>query len=223
MKLSTETLLVLKNFATINQGIEFKTGHKIKTISVNKTVMAEANLKDEIPVDFCVYDLNQFLSVHSLFKEAPELDFEESNVVLKNGRSRIKYRMTAREMIVAPEKDVTVTGVTCSFNLSENDFAWIMKTANVLSSPNISFVSDGEKLSINSFDAADDSAHIQSIDIEGDVHGKSFTVVFKTENIKMIPGNYEVAISSKGISHFKNTNGDIQYWVAVENKQSTFN
>ena len=224
MKLSTETIAVLKNFASINQGIEFKKGKKIKTISAGKTVLAEAHLTDEFPENFCIYDLNQFLSVYSLFKEGPELDFDTSNIVLKNGKTKIKYRKTAKEMIVLPpDKELKMTNIACEFVLSEQDFIWIMKTANILSSPNISFVSDGEMLSINSFDASDDSAHIQSIEIGDNKTGNKFNVVFKTENIKMIPGSYDVVVSSSGISHFKNKKDPIEYWVAVESKQSSFN
>ena len=111
MKLSNETLNVLKNFAGINSGIEFKTGNKIATISSTKTVLAKATLPDEFPQDFCIYDLNQFLSVHSLGKDT-ELDFDANNVVFKSGRSKTKYRMTAKTMIVsAPEKELTLPSI----------------------------------------------------------------------------------------------------------------
>ena len=91
MKLSNETLSVLKNFSGINQGIEFKKGNKLSTVSSGKTVLAQATIKDDIPQDFCVYDLNQFLSVHSMFKNGVELEFDESNVIFKGDRSKIKY------------------------------------------------------------------------------------------------------------------------------------
>ena len=221
MKLSTETLSVLKNFATINSGIEFKAGKNISTISSTKTVLAKATLKDEFPEDFCIYDLNQFLSVYSLNKD-PELDFEPSDVIFKSGRSKTKYRKTAKEMIVTvPDKVLTLPSVDVSFTLTEEDFSSILKSASILQSPNIAVESDGEKVAVTCFNAKDNSAHTNSIEVaEG--NGNSFKAVFLTENLKMVAGSYDVEISSKGLSSFKNTKEEIQYWVAIEAKESKF-
>jgi len=220
MKLSNETLTVLKNFSAINQGIQFKKGNKLTTVSSGKTVLAQANLKDDFPQDFCVYDLNQFLSVNALFKDSAELDFDDANVIFKSGRSKVKYRMTAKEMIVTPpEKEITLPSIDCKFTLTQEDYDWVMKTASVLSSPHIGIQSDGDTVEIITFDANDNSAHTNSIQV-GEGNGKVYKIVFKTENIKLIPGNYEVEISFKGIGHFTNTKDDIQYWIAFEAKES---
>jgi hypothetical protein len=219
MKLSNETLTVLKNFSSINQGIQFKQGTKLTTVSAGKTVLAQANLKDIFPQDFCVYDLNQFLSVHSLHKDS-DLSFDDSNVIFKSGRSSTKYRKTAKEMIVTPpEKEITLPSVDVSFTLSEEDYNNIMKVASVLSSPHIAVESDGDAVQLVAFDALDNSAHTNSIQV-GEGNGKKYKIVFKTENIKMIPGSYAVEISFKGIGHFKNTKDDIQYWIAFEAKET---
>ena len=219
MKLSNETLNVLKNFAGINSGIEFKTGNKIATISSTKTVLAKATLTDDFPQDFCIYDLNQFLSVHSLHKDS-DLSFDDSNVIFKSGRSSTKYRKTAKEMIVTPpEKEITLPSVDVSFTLSEEDYNNIMKVASVLSSPHIAVYSDGDAVQLVAFDALDNSAHTNSIQV-GEGNGKKYKIVFKTENIKLIPGSYAVEISFKGIGHFKNTKDDIQYWIAFEAKET---
>jgi len=219
MKLSNETLTVLKNFSSINQGIQFKTGSKLTTVSAGKTVLAQAILKDSFPRDFCVYDLNQFLSVHSLFKDTAEIDFDDSNIIFKNGRNKVKYRMTAKEMIVTPpEKEINLPSVDCSFNLSVEDYDSIMKTASVLSSPHIAIQCDGSTIEMVAFDANDNSTHTNSISVGAD--DKKYKIVFKTENIKMIPGTYEVKISFKGIGHFKNVKEDIQYWIAFEAKDT---
>jgi len=220
MKLSNETLSVLKNFSSINQGIQFKKGTKLTTVSASKTVLATANLKDDFPQDFCIYDLNQFLSVHSLFKDSAELDFDSTNIVFKSGKRKTSYRMTAKEMIVTPpEKELTLPSVDCSFTLSSEDLDWALKTASVLSSPHIGIKSDGDKIEVITFDAADNSAHTNAIEV-GTGNGKQYNIVFKTENIKLIPGSYDVQISFKGIGHFKNTKDDIQYWIAFEAKES---
>ena len=220
MKLSNETLNVLKNFSGINQGIEFKKGNKITTVSAGKTVLAQATIKDEFPQDFCVYDLNQFLSVHSLFKNGVELEFDDSNVTFKGDRSKIKYRMTAKNMIVTPpDKTISLNHIDCSFTMTELDLAEIMRAASVLSSPHIAVESDGESINLVTFDANDDAQHTNSIQV-GEGNGKEYRVVFKTENFKMIPGAYDVQISFKGLGHFKNAKEDIQYWIAFESKES---
>lgn len=220
MKLSNETLTVLKNFSSINQGIQFKKGTKLTTVSSGKTVLAQANLKDNFPQDFCIYDLNQFLSVNSLFKDSAELEFNSSDVIFKSGKRKTNYRMTAKEMIVTPpEKEITLPSVDCTFNLTAEDYEWTMKTASVLSSPHIAVESDGETINIVTFDAVDNSQSSNSTEVgEGD--GKVYKIVFKTENIKLIPGNYTVQISFKGIGHFQNTKDDIQYWIAFEAKET---
>lgn len=220
MKLSTETLSVLKNFSAINQGIEFKKGNKLTTISAGKSVLAQAILKDDFPEDFCVYDLNQFLSVYSLFKDVTELEFDSANVIFNGGRRKTKFRKAAKEMIVTPpNKEIKLDEVDCSFTFTAEDYADIMKASSVLSSPNISVQSNGESVELVAYDAKDDAQHTNSITV-GAGNGKSYKIVFKTENIKMIPGEYEVQISFKGFAHFKNTKDDIQYWVAFEKNES---
>ena len=221
MKLSNETISVLKNFAGINSGIEFKKGNKITTISSGKTVLAKATLKDDFPQDFCVYDLNQFLNIHSLNKDT-EIDFDDSNIIFKSGRSKTKYRKTAKDMIVtAPEKALNLPSVDITFTLSEEDYASILKSASILQSPNIAVESTGDKIVLTAFSAVDDSAHTNSIEV-ADGNGSNFKMVFLTENLKMISGSYDVEISSKGLASFKNKTVDIQYWVATESKYSKF-
>jgi gp45 sliding clamp, C terminal len=220
MKLSNETLAVLKNFSSINQGIQFKKGKKISTVSTGKSVLAQAILTDNFPQDFCIYDLNQFLAVHGLFKDDVNIDFDSDTVIFKSGKSKVKYRMTDKNMIVTPpEKEIVLPSVDCSFALTQDDLEWIMKTSSVLSSPHIAIQSDGDTINLLTFDASDDSAHTNSIEL-GEGNGKTYKVVFKTENIKLIPGSYEVDISFKGIGHFKNIKDDIDYWIAFESKDS---
>jgi hypothetical protein len=222
MKLSATTLNVLKNFAGINSGIEFKRGNKISTISSTKTILAKATLGDEFPQDFCIYDLNQFLSVHSLNKDT-ELDFEVNNVIFKSGRSKTKYRMTAKTMIVSPpEKELKLPSVDAKFKLKEEDLAQALKNAGVLQTPNISFESDGSKIFVSVFNAKDDSSHTNSIEIGDAIDDKKFKCVFLTENFKMIMGTYDVEISSQGLASFKNSTGDMEYWIAIESKESKF-
>lgn len=217
MKLSTETLTILKNFSTLNQNIEFKKGNKLSTISSGKAVLAEATLKDNFPQDFCVYDLNQFLSVHAMFKDTAEIDFDNANIILNSGRNQVKYRLAAKEMILSPQKGITLPSVDCSFHMTADDYSSIATSSKILSSPHIAFTSDGDKVELVCFDAKNDSEHTNSIRI-ADGNGKTYRMVFLTENIKMLPGSYDVELSFAGIAHFKHVSGDVEYWVACEEK-----
>lgn len=220
MKLSTETLGVLKNFGNINSGIFLKQGKTVKTVSSHKNILAQATIPDEIPSDFGIYDLNEFLSVVSLHKDDLSLDFDSKNVVIsgRGGRSKIKYRACESTMItVPPEKQLQMPDAEIKFELSAEDFRWILDAANVLGSPQISVESDGEKVTLNTIDTTNDSAHTESLEIDLAGNGSTYKMVFKTENLtKILTGSYDVSVSSKGVSHFKNKKFPIEYWITTE-------
>lgn len=219
MKLSSETLAILKNFATINSGILFKKGNIISTVSPQKNILVDAKIMETIPQEFGIYDLNNFLSTLSLFREGAEIQFEPKHAVIvgMNDRSKIRYRFTDPSMIVvAPDKRPNLPSVDVNFSLSETDFNWITKTANVLGVPNISVKSDGEKVFLTAFDVNDDSAHTNSLELEGvSVNGK-YNLIFKSDNLKIIPGNYDVEICSKGIAKFSDPVKEITYYITLE-------
>lgn len=219
MKLSNETLSVLKNFGAINQGILFKKGKTLKTVSSHKNILAEVTIKEDIPAEFGVYDLNNFLSVVSLHKDDPTFDFDDKHVVIcgNKGRSKIKYRFCEPTMIVTPpEKQLTMPSAEITFSLTAEDFDWIMRAASVLSSPQVAIESDGKKVNIVTLDLQNDSAHTDSLEL-ADGNGAKYRMVFKTENLsKILAGAYDVSISSKGISHFQHKNVPLQYWITTE-------
>lgn len=219
MKLSNETISVLKNFGNINQGIYFKKGTTLKTVSAHKNILAETTITEDIPTDFGVYDLNNFLSVVSLHKDVPSFEFDSKHVVIvgNSGRSKIKYRFCEPTMIVVPpEKAITMPDPEIKFTLSAEDYNWVLRAAAVLSSPQIAVESDGTKINIVTLDLLNDSAHTDSLEI-GEGNGDVYRMVFKTENInKLLEGSYDVSISSKGISHFSNKKIPLQYWVTTE-------
>ena len=219
MKLSGETLSVLKNFGTINQGIFFKQGKTLKTVSSHKNILAEVTIKEEIPADFGVYDLNNFLSVVSLHKDDPSFEFDEKHVVIvgNKGRSKIKYRFCEPTMIVTPpEKQLAMPNPEVSFSLSAEDFDWVMKASGVLGSPQVAVESDGSKVTVTAFDSSDSSAHTDALEVS-DGNGDKFRFIFKTEHLaKLFSGAYDVQISSKGISNFKHKTVELQYWISTE-------
>ena len=162
MKLSNDTLSVLKNFGNINQGIYFKKGKVLKTVSSGKNILAEATINEEIPADFGVYNLNEFLSVVSLHKDTPTFEFTEKSAVIigNKGRSKTNYRFCEPTMLtVPPEKQLTMPSTEISFEMTAEDFDWILRSASVLGSPQIAIESDGTTVNIATLDTSNDSAH----------------------------------------------------------------
>jgi hypothetical protein len=220
MKLSDNTLAVLKNFGSINSGIFLKKGKTVKTVSSHKNILAQATIPDEIPSDFGIYDLNEFLSVVSMHKNDLELEFDTKNVIISGlkGRSKIKYRFCEPTMIqTPPDKELQMPDPEITFELSAEDFKWILDSANVLGSPQVAVESDGTVVKLVALDLANDAAHTQALELETEGSGNKYRMIFKTENVqKILAGAYEVKVSSKGISHFKNKKFPIEYWVTTE-------
>ena len=217
MKLSADTLSILKNFASINTGLVFRKGTTIKTISSNKNILAEATITEDMPNDFGIYDLNKFLTVLSLHKEGPELDITEKTAVISGlgGRSKIDYRFCDPSMINSPSKPVKMPESEISFDLTESDLEWVLRTAAVLGSPNVAVTSDGSSVNLLTYDSSNDSESTNTIQV-GEGNGNKYKMIFKTEALKMIPGSYSVQISSSGVSHFKHNSKPVQYWIATE-------
>lgn len=217
MKLNTRSVQVLKNFSTINPSIQFREGNTLKTISPNKTIMAKANLEDNIPQDFAIYDLSRFLGVSSLFAD-PEFELEERTVVITSTGRKVNYTFADPNTIVAPpNKDIDIGDADISFDLKQENFAEIMKALGVMSFPELVVVGENGRIILRATDTKNPSADKYDIDL-GET-SRTFTAVFKTENIKILTDNYRVSLSSKGISHF--ASDDIEYWISIESN-STF-
>jgi hypothetical protein len=221
MKLSKNTLGFLKNFGSINQGIFIKPGKTIKTISSLKNILVEATIEEDFDSEFAIYDLNSFLSALSLDRvETPLIEFEEKNIVIisNKGRSRVHYRFCDSSLInTPPEKGLVMPDAEVSFTLLAEDFDWVLRSSSVLSSPMIAIESDGDKINFVTLDLQNDSAHSDSLELPIKGNGNKFRMNFKTEVIsKLLPGNYDVQISSKGVSQFKHKDLPIKYWVTTE-------
>jgi hypothetical protein len=220
MKLSDKTLTLLKNFSSINQSILFKEGSSLRTISVMKNILAEATIEEELPKDFGIYDLNQFLNGLNLHQNA-ELDFQnEGYVVIKEGRSRSKYFFADPNVIVTPpDKDIALPSEDVCFILDTKQLDKLLKAAAVYQLPDLSVVGEAGVVKLVVRDKKNDTSNDFSV-VVGETD-EVFTFNFKVENIKILPGNYEVVISSKLLSRFKNTGFDVTYHIALE-PDSTF-
>jgi hypothetical protein len=220
MKLSDKTLTLLKNFSSINQSILFKEGNTLRTISVMKNILAEATIEEELPKDFGIYDLNQFLNGLNLHQNA-ELDFQNDGyVVIKEGKSRSKYFFADPNVIITPpDKEINLPSEDVCFLLDTKELDKLLKAAAVYQLPDLSVVGEAGVVKLVVRDKKNDTSNDFSV-VVGETD-EVFSFNFKVENIKILPGNYEVVISSKLLSRFKNTSFDVTYHIALE-PDSTF-
>jgi|TARA_B100000900_G_scaffold104246_1_gene86490 hypothetical protein len=220
MKLSESTVSLLKNFSSINQSILFKEGQKLRSISVMKNILVEANVSEEFPKDFGIYDLNQFLNGLSLHS-SPDLDFgNDQYVVIKEGRSRSKYFFADPSVIVAPpEKEITLPTEDVCFQLTSQQLEKLKKAASVYQLPDISVIGENGVIKLVARDKKNDTSNDFSI-VVGETTTE-FVFNFKEENLKIVPGNYDVVVSEKLLSRFQNQNIDVTYYIALE-PDSTF-
>ena len=215
MKLSDKTLTLLKNFSSINQSILFKKGSSLKTISVMKNILAEATIEEDLPTDFGIYDLNQFLNGLGLHQN-PDLDFEnEGHVVIREGRSRTKYFFADPNVIVTPpDKEITLVSEDVSFELSTSQLDKLLKAAAIYQLPDLAVVGGDGVVKIVVRDKKNDTSNDFSI-VVGETDS-TFSFNFKVENIKILPGSYNVVVSQKLLSVFSHQDIDLKYYIALE-------
>ena len=220
MKLSDSTLSLLKNFSTINQSILFKQGNRLRTMSVMKNILAEATISEELPKDFGIYDLNQFLNGLGLHNN-PELDFaNEGHVLIKEGRSRSKYFFADPSVIVTPpDKSIELPSEDVTFDLSTEQLDKLLKAAAIYQLPDLSVIGENGVVKILVRDKKNDTSNNYAVTV-GETDAV-FSFNFKVENIKILPGTYEVVVSQRLLSRFVSKNHDLTYFIALE-PDSTF-
>ena len=220
MKLSDNALAILKNFAGINNSILVKQGNKLRTISVAKNILAEAEIKEDFPRDFAIYDLNQFLNGLSLHQD-PDLDFnQDSYLSIKEGKRRVKYFFADPNVIISPpEKEITLPSQDVCFQLDSVTLEKLTKAAAVYQLPDMSAIGKNGVVKLVVRDKKNDTSNEYAI-VVGETSDE-FEFNFKVENIKIIPGAYEVVVSSKLLSQFTNTQHNLKYYIALE-PDSTF-
>ena len=220
MKLSDSTLTVLKNFAGINNSILVKQGSKLRTISVAKNILAEADISEDFPKDVAIYDLNQFLNGLSLHQD-PNLDFtEESYLTIREGKRRVKYFYADPQVIISPpEKEISLPTEDVCFQLESVTLEKLLKAAAVYQLPDLAAVGENGVVKLVVRDKKNDTSNEFAV-VVGETD-KDFIFNFKVENIKIIPGAYDVVISSKLLAKFTNSSYNLIYYIALE-PDSTF-
>lgn len=217
MKFSARTIQILRNFSTINESLIFKPGNQLKTISQSKTILARATIDTEIDSAFGIYDLGQFLSAISLFED-PELIKGNHAMTITKGSEKINYIYSEMSLMLSPpEKEIQLPTRDVEFELKNDVLVRVQKALGIIGAPEIAVTGDGDKVYVEALNTKDQSKSNYRVEV-GETN-KNFRFIFLAENIKLLPGDYNVTISSKGLSHFKGE--DVEYWVAVE-QHSTY-
>lgn len=217
MKFSAKTQQVIRNFASINNGIQFKQGNVLKTMSESRNVMAKATLDTEVEATFCIHDLSQFLGAVSMLVDA-ELTPTEYYLKIKKDSAMFSYKYADPSMIlIPPEKDIALPSRDVEFKLKSEVLSDLMKALGIVGSSHISVAGDGEKIYLKTINIKDPTDTGYSVEV-GETTSE-FSMIFMAENIRLLPGNYDVAISAKGFGHFSGE--DVDYWITIE-KDSFF-
>ncbi len=222
MQLSENTVNILKNFAGINANLVFKPGQVLSTISEAKNIMAKAQIYETFGNEFGVYDLNEFLSVMNLV-DAPVLTFEDKSILISNNAggvkkpnsTKVRYYYSELDILTQPSKDINMPECEVNFDLSGDDLDKIKRAAAVLGHTELMFSCDGGEISAKVFDEKDATANTFDITLET-TSTETFDYVFSISNLKMLPGDYKVSISSRLISNWKNNNIPVEYFIALE-------
>ena len=216
MKLSEQTVSLLKNFASINQNLQFKSGNRLSTISAQKNILVNAEIPETFPSDFAIYDLNKMLGVMNLF---PDPEMEIGDKTMKIG-GKVDYMFADPTMIVSPpEKELTFPEAEIKFTLTNAEFNQTIKAATLLGLPHICVEGKEGKINLVATDVHNSSSDEYRSEL-GET-GMVFNMVFKIENLKLYAGDYDVELTSKGISKFSHTSSNLQYFIATES-DSTF-
>jgi len=216
MKFSNETLTVLKSFTSINKSILLKAGKQIKTITPEKTLIAIADIPDELPSNACIYDLSRFLSILSLYND-PNVEFMDKYFIISEGKRRTKYVYADLSMIhTPPEKEIVIPQADVTVNVTGEELSTVQKAAGVLQFSEIAFVGEGGKCYLRAIDSVQQNADDFGVEIGETVD--TFNIIIKTDNLKLMPMDYEVTLCSKGISQFKGK--DVTYYVAIDSKST---
>jgi hypothetical protein len=217
MKLNATTHDILKNFSEINTNILIKPGSELNTISTMRNIFAKATITETFDNEFGIYDLNEFLSVVSSL-DKPQLTLQDKYMTIstEGSKSKAKYFYSDPSVIVSPQKDVTMPESDVTFTLTESNLAQLQKMAAILKAPDLALIgTKGGDCVLKVCDKKNDTSNKFDI-VVGENATADYTFYFKVENLKMMAGDYDVAVSSRSISHFKNTKLPIEYWIALE-------
>lgn len=218
MKFSARTIQILRNFSTINPSLVFKEGNELRTIAYpSRAVLARATIDTQVPSAFAIYDLSKFLSAISMFEE-PDLVPTGQKAVITSGGERINWTLAEPSLILSPpDRGLGVVEPDVKFTLKNDILSRTIKALSIIGVPEIAVTGEDGKIHIEALNTKNSSESSYRVQV-GETD-KTFRLIFLAENIKLLPGDYEVVISKRGIAHFKSE--DLEYWITIE-QNSTF-
>ena len=212
MKLSDATVGVLKNFANINQNILIEEGKQIRTMSTMKNILATAPLTEEFPRDVGIYDLNEFLGVLSMAKDA-DIQFEDSHMTVSSGKTKIKYMYSDPSILTVPPQTFNAPEEDRMFRINKEELQSVLKASAVMQLPDITLV---DRM-LTATDLKNTTSNNYSIELQGDFALREHRLHWKAENLKMVPDFYRVGVSeTANVSHWVNGDTGLDYWIAME-------
>jgi hypothetical protein len=214
MNISNETLDVLRNFSSINSGLTVKEGNELKTVSAMKNIFAKAIVSENFDKEHSIYDLSEYLGAVSLF-DTPTFEFNAEKVIVAENDNSVTYYYADPQMVISPQKDINMPEPEISFDLDEGVLDSLHKASSVLSLPDMVLSSDGTTVVLTVKDKKNATSNIFSKTV-AQGNGSTYEMFLRIENIKLIPGDYTVFVSSKGIAHFTNRKQAIEYFIALE-------
>jgi len=216
MQFSNETVNVLKNFSQINPSIAIKPGNKLSTMSPGKSIMANAVVQDVFPSNGAIYDLGRFLGVVSLF-EQPTYSFNETHIDIRDNQKSVAYTFCSEDMVIKPSKDDIMVSPDVNINITNDNIQQVLRAATIMSLPNVC-ISGTDVIQLKAVNSEGTSTDEYAQVIGSNDTGHKFNFIFKSENLKLLPDDYNVIIDSRGISQFRSAKATpkLTYWIAVE-------
>ena len=222
MQLNENTLSVLKNFASIQPNVVLNEGAVVKTIAEAKNVMAVATLDQSFDKQVGIYNLDEFLAVLGLV-DSPDLNFHDDFVTVQStsGRSQVKYFYSDIGILTSPAKDIPMPEAEVKFTLDEATFKKVLRAAGALGHEKMTITATDGGILLTVVDNTDATSNAFEIVVPGTYDTDNFTFVMNIANLKLIGGDYDVEVSSRLLSRFKNTSAEVEYFIALE-KSSTY-
>ena len=214
MNISPETLNILRNFSTINSGLTVKEGNELKTVSAMKNIYARAVVTEDFDKEHSIYDLSEYLGAVSLF-DTPNFEFNAEKVTVSEGTNTVQYYYADPQMVISPQKDINMPEPEISFDIDEGVLDSLLKASSVLSLPDMVLSSDGTTVVLTVKDKKNSTSNVFSKTV-AQGNGSTYEMFLRMENIKVIPGDYTVFVSSKGVAQFTNRKQSVEYFIALE-------
>jgi hypothetical protein len=217
MKFTETTLAMLKNFASINAGAVLNPGHVQRTWSIDMSILVEVELEENLPTQFGIYDLNQFLGNITTLSD-PDLEFNTEHVIMRDSSMNIMYRSCDPALIKSPpNKSLNIDNPDIVFDLTQSTITKMLRLASMNSLTTISVIGSGGRMKLQAHDKSNDKSNEVSTDL-CEWTGSDFSCMFKVDNLKIIPDDYHVEVKKDAFSKFTSKNRKLKYFITLQTK-----